>query len=235
MPSRVALITGGARGLGRTIAQDLATDARVAITYHTTDPGPLLAERPEILAVQADLTDPDAAPDVIAQTIARFGRLDVLVNNAGSVASTPSDTRDFTAHRAMLDVNVVGPMAMLAAALPHLQPGARVINISSTNATLPAMGAATYSASKAALNTWTKGMAKELGPRGIRVNAVAPGAIEHLESPRPDDLVAKFVEMTALGRIGRSEDIAAAVRFLASDAAGFITGEILNVNGGYRL
>jgi NAD(P)-dependent dehydrogenase (short-subunit alcohol dehydrogenase family) len=97
------------------------------------------------------------------------------------------------------------------------------------------MGAAAYSASKAALNCWTKAMAKELGPRGIRVNAVAPGATERLESPRSPDLIKLFVEMTALGRIGVTDDIAAAVRFLARDAANFVTGESLNVNGGYRL
>ena len=104
-----------------------------------------------------------------------------------------------------------------------------------TRRDLPAKGAAAYSASKAALNCWSKAMAKELGPRCIRVNAVAPGATEHPENPRPAELVKIFVEMTAMGRIGVAEDIAAAVRFLASDAAGFITGEVLNVNGGYRL
>ena len=110
-----------------------------------------------------------------------------------------------------------------------------MINISSSNADLPAKGAAAYSASKAALNCWTKAMAKELRPRGIRVNAVAPGATEHSENQRSAELIKLFVEMTAMGRIGVAEDIAAAVRFLASDAAGFITGEVLNVNGGYRL
>ena len=97
------------------------------------------------------------------------------------------------------------------------------------------MGAVSYSASKAALNTWTKGIAKALGPRGIRVNAIAPGAIERPESPRPPELVAKFVELTALGRSGVPADIAKVVRFLASDGADFITGEVITVSGGYRL
>ncbi len=135
----------------------------------------------------------------------------------------------------MLDVNLLAPGALLAAALPHLGPGAAIVNISSMNAVLPPRDASIYGASKAALNLWTRAMAKELGPRQIRVNAVAPGAINIPESPRPDDLTDLIVKDTALGRIGRPDDIARAVRFLASDAAGFITGEVLTVSGGYRL
>ncbi|QJF51544.1 SDR family NAD(P)-dependent oxidoreductase [Roseobacter ponti] len=232
---RAALVTGAARGLGRAMAADLARDHLVAVTYNTTEPGPLLAEHPGIFAVRADLSEPVVAQSVIDQVIDRFGRLDVLVNNAGVIRPDPGADDGLAGLREIFDVNVLAPMALLQAALPHLKPGASVVSISSTNAVLPARGASGYSASKAALNTWTRAMAKELGPRGIRVNAVAPGATERPESPRPDDLVQVFVEMTALGRIGQPEDIAAAVRFLASDPAGFITGEVLNVNGGYRL
>ncbi len=232
---RVALVTGAARGLGRAMAADLARDHLVAVTYNTTDPGPLLAEHPGIFAVKADLSDPAVAQTITDRVIDRFGRLDVLVNNAGVVNTDPGADDGVAGLRETFDVNVIAPMALLQAALPHLKTGASVISISSTNADLPARGASGYSASKAALNTWTRAMAKELGPRGIRVNAVAPGATERPENPRPDDLVQAFVEMTALGRIGLPEDIAAAVRFFASDASGFITGEVLNVNGGYRL
>ena len=123
-----------------------------------------------------EVRQPDDA--VVARTVAKFGRLDVLVNNAGVVKMTPHDTADFSAHRRIFDVNVIAPMTLLAAALPHLGQASSVINISSTNADLPAKGASAYSASKAALNCWTKAMAKELRPRGIRVNAVAPGATE---------------------------------------------------------
>lgn len=226
---KVALVTGGARGIGRAIASDLARDTHVAVTWLTTDPGPLLTERPDVLAIRADLFDPATPARTIADVIARFGGLDLIVNNAGALA--PDDSDDGRNHR----VNVAAPMALLDAALPHLKPGACVINISSVNARLPAMGAAGYSASKAGLELWTRAMAKTHGPRGIRVNAVAPGAIERSEAPRPPDMVAAFVEMTALGRIGRPDDIANAVRFLASDAAAFITGETLTVSGGYRL
>ena len=232
---KTALITGGARGIGRAIAENLARDHRVAITCNRTAPDALLKACPNIHVIRADLSAPDAPKSVIAHLIDTFGALDVLVNNAGAIEMTALDSIDADVEAQSLAVNVIAPMGLLSAALPHLQNGAAVVNISSVNAVLPAMGGAGYSASKAALNTWTRGAAKELGPKGIRVNAVAPGAIERVESPRSAELIAKFVEMTALGRSGMPEDIAKAVRFLASDEASFITGEILTVSGGYRL
>lgn len=226
---RSALITGAARGIGRAIAADFATDHATAITHHSTPPDALLADRPGIHAIHADLREPASAARVIEDMRARFGRIDVIVNNAGVIEMDGGDASLIYA------VNVAAPMALLAAALPHLLPGAAIVNISSVNATLPAKGAAAYSASKSALDTWTRAMAKELGPRGIRVNGVAPGAIERVENPRDPDLIKAFVDMTALGRHGVPEDIAKVVRFLASDAAGFITGETITVSGGYRL
>lgn len=226
---KVALVTGAARGIGRAIAEDLARDHALAITHLSTPPDALTATLPETLAIRADLSDPATPADIVAQVIRRFGRLDVIVNNAGAILTDEEDQgRNYA-------VNAAAPMALLEAALPHLQRGASVINISSVNARLPAMGANSYSASKAALETWTRGAAKRLGPQGIRVNAIAPGAIERPESPRPPELVQKFVELTALGRAGLPEDITGVVRFLASDAAGFITGEVITVSGGYRL
>ena len=133
------------------------------------------------------------------------------------------------------DVNVLSAHRMLTAALPHLAAGSSVVAISSVNARLPAQSAVLYSASKAALDTWVRGTAKNLGPKGIRVNAVAPGATEIPESPRPEELVALFRDLTALGRVGTPQDIARVVRFLASDAAQFITGEVIAASGGYRL
>lgn len=225
----VALITGGARGIGRAIAENLASDHAVVVTFNSTPPDALLASHRDVIAIRADLAQTASAQTVIDTVIQGFGRLDVIVNNAGALLTDADDNGQNFA------VNVSAPMALLNAALPHLHAGASVVNISSVNAVLPAMGAVSYSASKAALDTWTRGMAKTLGPKGIRMNGVAPGAIERAESPRPADLVEKFVEMTALGRIGVPDDIAKVVRFLASDAAGFITGETITVSGGYRL
>lgn len=148
---------------------------------------------------------------------------------------SPVSSFDEGTFREMNDINVLAPHGLLAAALPHLQKGASIVNISSVNAVLPPKGAALYGASKAALDLWTRAMAKELGSSGIRVNAVAPGAVNIPEAPRDATLTRAFVEMTALGRLALPSDIAAAVRFLASDAASAITGEILTVSGGYRL
>jgi len=227
----VALVTGGARGIGRAIAADLARDHRLALTWLTSAP----EFGDDVLTVQSDLTQPGQAEAVVREVIARFGRLDVIVNNAGAMKTTPKEEFDLKAHHRVLDLNLLAPMALLTAALPHLERGASIVNISSVNAVLPPKDAATYGASKAALNLWTRAMAKELGARGVRVNAVAPGAINIPEAPRSEELTELFVKDTALGRAGQPEDIAKVVRFLASDAAGFITGEVLTVSGGYRL
>ena len=231
MPKTV-LITGGARGIGRAIAIEMAGDHDVAITWWTSKPDAL----PDaVLAIRSDLTEVESSRRVIAEVIDRFGRLDVIVNNAGFALRTPNDCFDAASYHAILDVNLLAPADLLAAALPYLKPGAAIVNISSVNAVLPPRDAAIYGASKAALNLWTCAMAKELGPQGIRVNAVAPGAINIPEEPRSPDLTQLFVKDTALGRIGTPDDIACAVRFLASEQARFITGEVLTVSGGYRL
>lgn len=229
---KVALVTGGSRGIGRVIALDLARDHHVAITWLTSEPAEF---SDSILTIRADLTNADVGSEIMEQVMARFGRLDVIINNAGAVAPSAPDSFDASALRAMLDINLLAPGMLLAAALPHLRSGSSIVNISSGNAVLPPRGAAIYGASKAALNLWTRGMAKELGPRGIRVNAVAPGATNLPEAPRSPELTQLFVNDTALGRIGTPLDVARAVRFLAGDEAGFITGQVLEVSGGYRL
>lgn len=226
---KVALVTGGTRGIGAGIAAELAADHTIALTYNTTAP------TDDTFAIHADLSRPETATDVIEQVIARFGKLDVLINNAGYIAETPTETLDLDSYRQTFEVNLFAPMALLTAALPHLQSGANVINISSVNARHPALTAPAYSASKAALETWTQGTAKALGPKGIRLNCIAPGAIERPESPRPQDVQDLFLQDTALPRLGTPQDIASAVRFLASDAASFITGEVLTVSGGFRI
>lgn len=229
---RVALITGGARGIGRAIAADLARDHAVAITCFDSAPEGL----PDgALAIRADLRDPASPAAVMAAVIDRFGRLDVIVNNAGVLEPSPVDAFDQDAYRAIFDVNVIAPHGLLSAALPYLGAGAAIVCISSVNAVLPPKGAAMYGASKAALDLWTRAMAKELGPRGIRVNAVAPGAVNRPEDPRDAALTQAFVDLTALGRLATPDDIAAAVRYLAGEQSACVTGEVLTVSGGYRL
>lgn len=230
--SKTALVTGGTRGIGRAIALDLARDHHVAVTWRTTRP---TGFPDTVHTIQSDLTKAESSEAVIAEVIGHFGHLDVIVNNAGLIQTTPKDVSDVAAQHAILDVNLLAPAALLTAALPYLKAGAAIVNISSVNAVLPPRDAAIYGASKAALNLWTRAMAKELGPQGIRVNAVAPGAINIPEEPRSPELTQLFVQETALGRIGTPDDIARAVRYFASDQAGFITGEVLTVSGGYRL
>ncbi|OIQ26151.1 MAG: oxidoreductase [Alphaproteobacteria bacterium MedPE-SWcel] len=233
--TRTVLITGGTYGIGRAIAAAFAQDHNVVRSYLKTPPSDALTTQANILSVACDLLAEGSAQMLVAATMKEFGRIDVIVNNAGLAEPTPLDQFDAAAQHRIFGLNTLAPQALLAAALPHLAPGAAIVNISSINAELPPKGAATYGASKAALNLWTRAMAKELGPSGIRVNAVAPGAINVPEAPRPEELTALFVKETALGRVGLPEDIAKAVRFLASEEASFITGEILKVSGGYRL
>ena len=231
LPRKVALVTGGARGIGRAIADDLARDHDLAITYWQTSP----TSPDDVLSIQADLRQEETPKQVINAVLDRFGRLDVIVNNAGSIAPAAPQDYPMAELRAMFDLNVLAAQGILAAALPYLTDGAAIVSVSSVNAILPPKGAALFGASKAALELWTRGIAKELGPQGVRVNAVAPGAVNIPEAPRDAALTVLFQEMTALGRLAEPADIAAAVRFLAGDAARSITGEILKVSGGYRL
>ncbi len=229
---KTILITGGAKGIGRAIAVNLARDHDVALTWRNTAPKGLPAN---VVSIQAELTDPDAPKEIVKQTLQAFGCLNGIVNNAGTIATSSAGEPNLAGTRDMLETNVLAPSAMLAAARAYLDSGDSVLNISSVNATLPPGGAAMFGASKAALELWTRGMAKELGPHGIRVNALAPGAINIPEDPRPGALQSAFADLTALGRMGAPEDIAKAARFLLSDEASFVTGQTLRVCGGYRL
>ena len=232
MKKGVALVTGGARGIGRAIALDLVRDHRVFVTHLTSSTDNL----PEgVSAIAADFRKPHAAAEAVTHVAQAAGRLDVIVHNAGNVSTSPLDASDRQAQHDMFDVNLFAAHDLLAAGLPHLKPGASIVAISSMNAVLPPRDAVLYGASKAALDLWVRGAAKELGPKGIRVNAVAPGAINSADRPRSDELNGIFLQNTALGRLGEPEDIANVVRFLVSPAAGFITGEVIAVSGGYRL
>lgn len=224
-------MTGGAKGIGRAIALDLSRDYDVAITWCSTAPD----LSGDVFAIKIDLKNPEAPREIVQAVIARFGRLDVIVNNAGVIE--PAGMQDYPMEklRDMFDVNILAAQGLLAAALPYLREDAAIVSISSVNAVLPPQGAALYGASKAAVDLWTRGCAKELGPQGIRVNAVAPGAVNIPEAPRDQALTAKFEDLTALGRLPEPQDIAEAVRFLVSSAARSITGEVLTVSGGYRL
>lgn len=229
------LITGAARGIGRAIAENLAPDHRVAITYHSAVQEAKDLSDHGVTCIRADFTNPDTPARVIAQATEALGPLTGLVNNAGDISEGTADDFDLATAERVMRVNLMAPMALISAALPHFAPNAAVVNISSINARSPAAGAIAYSASKAALENATIGYAKALGPRNIRVNAIAPGAVERDHAPRPDDLKALFQAETALPRLTEATEIATAARFLLSDQASGITGTIVPVSCGFRL
>ena len=177
--TRTVLITGGTYGIGRAIAAKFAADHNVLRSYQKTKPSDDLEDQSNVLSYSCDLLQDGSAENLVARAMDHFGRIDVIVNNAGLVRSTPIESFDAEAHRQVFELNAIAPQALLTAALPHLSAGAAIVNISSMNADLPPRGAATYGASKAALNLWTKAMAKELGPQGIHVaHVIIDGAID---------------------------------------------------------
>jgi 3-oxoacyl-[acyl-carrier protein] reductase len=246
LEGKVALVTGAARGIGAAIAERLAADgASVAINYATSkEDAEALAERirgngGKAKAIQADIGNPSQAKAFVDAAVKEFGRLDILVNNAGKFHIGPIGTVDEADVRSLFAVNVDGPIfATQAAASYFSTEGGRVINVSSIAATHPLPGLSVYSATKAALEALTRVWAAELGPRGVTVNAVAPGAVDTamLKAATPrmggEEAVKGMVARTPLGRLGTTSDVADVVAFLASPDARWVTGQVVEVSGG---
>jgi 3-oxoacyl-[acyl-carrier protein] reductase len=236
----VALVTGGGRNIGRAIALRLGQDGyRVAINYRsdhaaaTFGAALVAAQAPEAALFPADVTRDDEAAGLVAAVLARWGRLDVLVNAVGPmVEGSATDTApdDF---RAMLDGNLLSAYQVTRHALPALRAvGGRVVNLGSLNVEL-ARGAsehAAYNAAKTALVVWTRSLARSEGPRGVRVNMVCPGVIATDDTPAA--LRRDLPRRVPLGRLGRPEEVAEAVAWLVSERAGYVTGAVLAVSGG---
>ncbi|MFG3712254.1 SDR family NAD(P)-dependent oxidoreductase [Micromonospora sp. NPDC047730] len=238
---KVALVTGGTRGIGAAVALRLAQDgADVAITYeHSTDRAAVVVKQVEALgrralAVRADSADPAAVRDAVDRTAAELGRLDILVNNAGVFLVGPvTELGDDEVERT-LAVNVRAPFLAAQAAARHLTEGGRIINIGSNvgeRAVFP--GLSLYSMSKTALVGLTRGLARELGPRGITANLVNPGPTDTDANPADGPNAAAIAGFTALGRYAAPADIAATVAHLAGAEAGYVTGAVVNVDGGF--
>jgi 3-oxoacyl-[acyl-carrier protein] reductase len=243
LTGKVALVTGGSRGIGAATARALADEgANVAITYAAS------ADKAEAVvrdlegkgvraaAFKADQGDAAQVDGLIKAVVKRFGRLDILVNNAGvavtgSVDDPAGDVAKFDRQFA---VNVGGVAAAVRAAAPIMGEGGRIISVGSTlGARVPFAGMADYAATKAAVAGYTKGWARDLGPKGITVNAVQPGPIDTDMNPDSGDFAAMLKAGTALGRYGRPEEVAAAIAFLAGPSASYITGTTLDVDGGH--
>jgi 3-oxoacyl-[acyl-carrier protein] reductase len=237
LSGKTALVTGGSRGIGRAIVRRLAGEgATVVFTYRdskaTADE--LASELPGTVAVRADQAAPDAVAEMFAPV--RDG-LDILVNNAAvnprrPLAELTADDFDY-----VMTVNAKVPVLAMREAATVLRDGGRIINISSLNTVLPAPGHALYSASKAALEQFTMVAAKELGSRGITVNAISPGATDTdlLRATNPPGSLEQAPALTALGRLGRPDDIAAVVAFLAGPDGQWITGQNIRATGGFLL
>jgi 3-oxoacyl-[acyl-carrier protein] reductase len=240
LEGKIALITGGSRGIGAAIAKRLAADgANVAITY-TKGADAAAAVVKEIeragrkaIAIQADAADADACKAAVEKTVATFGQLDVLVNNAGTAIPKTFEETTLEELDRVIDINLRGVFVATQAALKHLKSGGRIIMIgSSVGEHVMIPGLVPYSATKGAVKMFTQGLSREVGTRGITVNNVQPGPIDTDLNPAAGDWATPQKAVTALGRYGSVDEVAALVAFVAGPESSYITGANLTVDGG---
>ena len=241
MTNRTALITGASRGIGRACALALSeAGVRVALAARNIEALNQLAEEIrakglEAHAVALDLANPDSIKEAAASVVKQFGRIDILVNNAGITKDGLSMRMRKDDWESVLTTNLTGAFLMTQQVMPSMmrERWGRIINISSITGETGNAGQSNYVASKAGLIGLTKSLAQELGSRGITVNAIAPGFIEtDMTHGLSQEIKDKMLNAIPLKRFGKAEDVAAAVRFLASEEAAYITGATLDVNGG---
>ena len=240
LAGKVAVVTGGSRGIGAAIAKRLADDAAsVAFTYvKGADAAASVVKDIEsrggkAIAIQADAADAAAVKAAVEQAAATFGRLDVLVNNAGTAIRKPFEETTLEEMNSLIDINIRGVFVAAQAALKHMKGGGRIIMIGSALGERVAVPTVVpYASTKGAVKMFTQALAREVGSRGITVNNVQPGPIDTDLSPATSDRAAKIKAATALNRYGQVDEIAAMVAFLAGPEASYITGANLTVDGG---
>lgn len=244
LEGKVAIVTGASKGIGAAIATHLAAEgAAVVVNYASSRGGAdrvvaaITAEGGRALAVQADVSKTADVERLFAESRRAFGSLDVLVNNAGVYESAPIGEISVESFHRQFDLNVLGIVLTTQEALKHFGPaGGSIVNTSSIVSTFAPAGTSVYNATKGAVDVLTRTMAKELGPRGIRVNSVSPGPIE-TEGTHAAGAIDAFTELgklAPLGRYGQPGDVAPVVVFLASSDSAWITGEALYASGGLR-
>ena len=240
LEGKIALITSGSRGIGVAIAKRLAADgANVAITYTKgADAAASVVKEIEraggkAIAIQADAADADASKAAVEKAVATFGRLDVLVNNAGTAIPKTFEETTLEEMDCVIYINVRGTLVATQAALKHMKSGGRIITIgSSVGERVLTPGLVAYSATKGAVKMFTQGLSREVGSRGITVNNVQPGPIDTDLNPAAGDWAAPQKANTALDRYGSVDEVAALVAFVAGPEASYITGANLTVDGG---
>lgn len=245
LTGRVALITGGSRGLGRAMALGFAkAGASVVVASRKVDAcGEVVAEISALggqgLAAAVRMQEPDEVHALVEAAVARFGRLDIVVNNAATVLDRTLEALTPDTFRGAFDTNLLGPMLLVQAAAPHLAAGGvgSIINISSIAAVRATPTRYLYPPVKSAMLQVTRSLAVHLAPQGIRVNAIMPGTFrtDMVEKAYTAEQLAGTARMTPLGRVAETDEIVGPALFLASDMASFVTGTVLTVDGGYLL
>ncbi|HEX3681979.1 MAG TPA: glucose 1-dehydrogenase [Bryobacteraceae bacterium] len=247
LKGKVAVVTGASKGIGAAIAKQLAADgAQVVVNYASSREGAekvvsdITGHGGKAVAIGGSVANEADIEKLFKETTKIFGQVDILVNNAGVYSFSPLEQVTAEDYKRQYDTNVLGVLLATKAALPHFPAGGgSVVNISSVVSTLAPAAASVYSSTKGAVDTITKSLAKELGPRKIRVNAVNPGFVvtEGTQSAgiAGSDFESQAVAQTPLGRAGQPQDIALPVSFLASDDARWITGETIFVSGGFAI
>lgn len=241
---KVALVTGASKGIGASIALHLAAEgASVVVNYSSSREGAdrvvqqITALGSKAVAIQGSVAEPADVRRLVTETLAAFGQIDVLVNNAGVYEFAPLEAITPEHYHRQFNVNVLGLLQVTQAALPHFpETGGSIINVGSVVTSITPPASAVYTGTKGAVDAITGVLAKELAPRRIRVNALNPGMVEtegtHRAGITGSDLETQTVAQTPLGRTGRPDDIAKVAVFLSSDASGWITGELLRAGGG---